>query len=100
MAIELQERLTPIIRNLSFQTFKTSFHIWIKLPERLESDILVNYLLENNIIVPNGRDFLVDNLQKGENFIRIALSAEKSIDKIEKALIEIVNSIDYNKNHR
>lgn len=100
MAIELQERLTPIIRNLSFQTFKTSFHIWIKLPERLESDILVNDLLENNIIVPNGRDFLVDNLQKGENFIRIALSAEKNIDKIEKALIEIVNSIDYNKNNR
>ncbi len=99
LAIQLQKRLKPVIKNLSFQTFDTSFHIWVKLPEKLESDILVNDLLRNNIIVPNGKDFLVDNLHKGESFIRIAFGAEKNIDKIEKALIEIVNIIDSNKNY-
>jgi hypothetical protein len=42
----------------------------------------------------------VDNRQKGESFIRIALGAEKSIDKLEKALIELVNIIDEKKNYR
>jgi DNA-binding transcriptional MocR family regulator len=100
LAIQLQERLIPLIENLSFQTFSTSFHIWIRLPEKIESDILVNDLLKNNIIVPNGNDFLVDNLQKGESFIRIALGAEKNIDKLEKALIELMNIIDEKKNYR
>jgi DNA-binding transcriptional MocR family regulator len=100
LAIQLQKRLIPLIENLSFQTFGTSFHIWIKLPEKMESDILVNDLLKNNIIVPNGNDFLVNNLHKRENFIRIALGAEKNIDKLEKALIELMNIIDEKKNYR
>jgi len=100
VAIQLQERLLPLIKNLSFQTFDTSFHIWVKLPKKIESDVLVNDLLKNNIIVPNGNDFLVDNLFKKENFIRIALGAEKKIDKLEKALNAITNIIEEKKNYR
>jgi DNA-binding transcriptional MocR family regulator len=100
LAIQLQKRFASLIKNLSFLTFNSSFHIWVKLPAKLESNILVNSLLENNIIVPSGNHFLVGDQQKGENFIRIALSTEKNIDKLEKALFEVVRIIDEKKNLR
>jgi DNA-binding transcriptional MocR family regulator len=97
LAIQLQERLTPLIKKLSFQTFNTSFHIWVKLPEEIKSDILEIELWKKKIMISNGKDFAVDNSQKGERFIRIAFGTEKNIDKIERALIEIVDMIDEKK---
>lgn len=99
LAIQFQKRLVPLINNLSFQTFSTSFHIWVKLPERITSDRLVNKLLENDIIVSNGKDFLTVNQKEGENYIRISLGAEQNVDKLEKALIEIVSIIEEKKHN-
>lgn len=94
IAIQLQEKFKSLITALSFQTFSTSFHIWLKLPEKMNSGTLVNELFKRGIVVSDGNDFSVDNLHEGEHFIRVALGAEKSIDKIEGALTEIVNIIE------
>jgi DNA-binding transcriptional MocR family regulator len=97
LAIQLQERFTPLIKDLAFQTFYTSFHIWVKLPEKIKSDIVVSELSKKNILISNGKDFSVKNSHKGGQFIRISLSAENSIYKIEKALMEIANIINKKK---
>ena len=93
LAIHLQKAITPIIKNLSFQTFDTSFHMWLKLPHGIKSDRIVNELLGKSIVIPNGKDFAVNNSTEKENFIRIALGAEKNIEKLQTAITEVVHAI-------
>jgi DNA-binding transcriptional MocR family regulator len=85
-AIKLQERIKPILSGLSYQTHPTGFHIWMSLPSHLKSHLLVNRLLQNGILIPGGADFAVNESVLGNNYIRIALAAEKDINKLEEAL--------------
>jgi DNA-binding transcriptional MocR family regulator len=100
LAAQLQNKIIPIIKDLSFQTFYTSFHIWVKLPKYIKSEILVNELLIKNVIVPSGKDFSIYNLHESAEYIRIALGGEKNINKLESALMEIVRTINSKRNSR
>lgn len=94
LAKQVQDRIYPIIGHLSFQSSATSHHIWVKLPDGVESDDLTKELMQEKIFVLNGKDFAVENLSAKENYIRVSLGAEKEIGKIEQALKKIVSIID------
>lgn len=91
LAEKLQNIAIPILDELNFKTFPTSFHIWLKLPGNVRATDLVNKLKRQNISVPGGTDFLVGNSGQGEHFIRIALGAEKKRANLKKGLWTIAS---------
>ncbi|WP_445452437.1 aminotransferase class I/II-fold pyridoxal phosphate-dependent enzyme [Flavobacterium sp. 25HG05S-40] len=98
--IALKKEVLPFFEELNFQTFSTSFHFWVKLPEGIISDKLIAELEKENIVVANGKDFYVGDTNEGEKYIRVALGTEKKIENIKIALLKLSEIILCNKNFR
>lgn len=93
LAESRQKLLASPLRDLHYQTFPTSFHVWIELPEKVKCNILVNQLLHLNIAISNGVDFSVSGSNGHDRFLRISLSMEED-SAIENALAVLSEQID------
>lgn len=93
LAESRQKLLASPLRDLHYQTFPTSFHVWIELPEKVNCHILVNQLLNLNIIISNGVDFSILGSDSHDKFLRISLSMEED-SAIENALASLSEQID------
>jgi DNA-binding transcriptional MocR family regulator len=89
VARDLQERAKKILGELPYQTYPTSFHLWLQLPPTVKSADLVNQAAQRQISIPQGTSFSVNKPGQGEQFVRLALSSEKDIRKLEEGIATI-----------
>ena len=71
---------------LAHRSFPTGFHYWIKLPQNINSKECTNQLMARKIMVTGAHEYSVNG---NNGYIRIALSAEKDLDQLKKALTTI-----------
>jgi DNA-binding transcriptional MocR family regulator len=90
---EIQKEILPLLNGVNYHTFPNSFHLWLELPEHIKSRALERELAQQSIIVPNGMEYSVNNSLEGEQFTRIALGTEKDLNKLKKALTELMSLI-------
>jgi DNA-binding transcriptional MocR family regulator len=90
VANQIQEEIKPLLTGLSYQTFPTSFHLWLRLPDDADSCVLVRELLSRQFAITGGKDFSPTDSHDGNNFVRVAFGAESKIEKIEAAVKEII----------
>jgi len=89
IARDLQDRAKKILGELPYQTYPTSFHLWLQLPKTVKSTELVTLAAQQQISIPSGINFSVNNPEQGERFVRLALAAEKDIRKLEEGIATI-----------
>ncbi len=85
-ARELQVMMLPLLDGLRYQTFETSFHIWITLPNNHCSQKIAMQLKDKNILVNGSHEYAVG---KHEGYIRIAMSAERDMDVLKNAFLTV-----------
>ena len=78
-----------VLGGIDYQTYHTSFHLWLTLPNGINSSVVSKTLGEKNIMIPSGTDFETVNTGIGENHIRVALAAERNPDRLEQALFSL-----------
>ncbi len=86
-AEQVQNIIQPIISGLWYHTFSTSFHIWISLPQSINSKNLVEQLRQKQILITGGHECSVND---DAGFIRIALPGEKEEAVLQNAVNQIV----------
>jgi DNA-binding transcriptional MocR family regulator len=96
LAKSIQSKLLPNFKNINFTTFESSFHIWIELPEYIKSSNLVKTLLDKEIVISDGNEFLVENQSKRDKFIRISIGGEKITEKLQNAIMKVIELIEQN----
>lgn len=95
LAERLQQSVRRILQGLSYQTYPTSFHLWLKLPAHLNADNVVAALAKEGIMAPSGTDFCVGDVAPGTRFMRIALGAEKNPQRLEGALQKVSSLLNW-----
>lgn len=83
LAVSRKQGIEALLSPLTFETFPTSFHLWIHLPEGADAMTITEALRKQEILVAGGEEYSpTDNT----SFIRIALSAEDDDRKRYSAL--------------
>jgi DNA-binding transcriptional MocR family regulator len=85
-ARNVQAMVRPLLDGLAHKSFPTGFHYWIKLPQNINSKECTNQLMARKIMVTGAHEYSVNG---NNGYIRIALSAEKDLDQLKKALTTI-----------
>jgi DNA-binding transcriptional MocR family regulator len=91
-AHELQQRMMPTLEGLTIQTHPHSFHLWIRLKEGVSSTKLSASLGEKGILIPTGPDFETAPTGEGEQYLRVALAAERDETVLSHALQQLRQS--------
>ena len=85
-AKQIQQFVKPVLESLIYKTFFTSFHVWIKLPESINSKSLADEFKNQNILITGSQEYSPTG---DTGFIRVALSGEKDRNVLQSALREI-----------
>lgn len=89
LARQRQVLVQKIFEEMQLNTFATSFHLWLNLPNKRNATELVTAMKSEDIIIPGGYDFAVGDQKDANNFVRIALGGEPDSNKLEGALKKI-----------
>jgi DNA-binding transcriptional MocR family regulator len=84
LAQERQSFAVPFLEGLTYQTYPTSFHIWLTLPAATSATAVTTALSKQGLQIVSGTD--CSFTAKGERYIRIAFGAEGNKDRLEKGL--------------
>jgi DNA-binding transcriptional MocR family regulator len=83
-AFERQQLAKTFLTGCVYQTFATSYHLWITLPAHLQAGHLSDCLEEKGVQIANGMDSSFS--EEGERYIRIALGAENDKNRLIEGL--------------
>lgn len=85
-ARDVHASIKPLLEGLHYRSFPTAFHYWIKLPKGLSSIDCSKQLMAKQIMVAGAHEYSVCG---NDGYIRIALSSEKDLAVLKKAVLAI-----------